>query len=150
MTGENPSRPAGGKNDSSPAATGGRAAAQREVKRPPSGRGKTDPARTEAPRKIAAALSRKPTAKMAREMLAVELRRLRAMFVEISGRYTANMEARIAELIKTAEDRRVSAAGVSDLLQMVRAPNVKPQKGRRKDLARIEKTVRAAGKTLGE
>ena len=50
-------------------------------------------------KRIAAALARKPSRKVAKEMLVLELRRLRAMFTEIAERYVANAEGEIATLI---------------------------------------------------
>jgi hypothetical protein len=104
---------------------------------------KTPPAR-----KIAAALSRQPTAKRSREILVLELRRLRALFIEISERYVANVEGKSAALIKSVEERKLSSAKVAELLEGIRDLAVKPQKGRRKDLARIERTIATIEKSL--
>lgn len=119
--------------------------------RPPSRAAKKAPASPpQAPpvRKIAAALSRPPTPKRAREILILELRRLRALFLEIAERYVANVEGKSASLIKSVEEGRISAAKVTDLLAGIRDLAVKPQKGRRKDLARIERTIEALQKSL--
>jgi hypothetical protein len=99
-------------------------------------------------RKIAAALSRPPTAKRSREILVLELRRLRALFIEISERYVANVEGKSAALIKSVEERKLSSAKVAELLEGIRDLAVKPQKGRRKDLARIERTIATIEKSL--
>lgn len=101
-----------------------------------------------AARKIAAALSRPPTPKRSREILVLELRRLRALFLEIAERYVANVEGKSASLIKAVEEGKLSAAKVADLLEGIRDLEVKPQKGRRKDLARIERTIEALQKAL--
>jgi hypothetical protein len=97
---------------------------------------------------IAAALARPPTPKRSREILLLELRRLRALFLEISERYLANVEGKSAALIKSVEEGRLSAAKVAQLLEGIRGLAVKPQKGRRKDLARIERTIEALQKAL--
>lgn len=99
-------------------------------------------------RKIADALSRPPSAKRSREVLVLELRRLRALFLEIAERYVANVEGKSAALIKSVEDGKLSSATVAELLEEIRGLDVKPKKGRRKDLARIERTIAALQKTL--
>jgi hypothetical protein len=111
---------------------------------------KGDPAAPPAApaRKVAAALSRPPTHKRSREILVLELRRLRALFLEIAERYVANVEGKSASLIKTVEEGKLSAAKVAELLTGIRDLAVKPQKGRRKDLARIERTIAALQKEL--
>jgi len=98
-------------------------------------------AAAKAPRKIAEALSRPPGPRRAREILLLEMRRLRALFLEISERYVANVEAEAAALIRSVEGRNLPAAAVKELLKPLRSLEVKPQKGRRKDLTRIERTI---------
>lgn len=99
---------------------------------------------------IAAALARKPSRKVAKDMLVLELRRLRAMFTEITERYVANAEGEIAAVIDAVEGRTLPAPRVEKMLETVRALSVKPRKGRRKDLARIETIVAVLRKELGE
>jgi hypothetical protein len=102
------------------------------------------------PRNIAAVLGRKPSRKAAREMLLLETRRLRAMFSEIAERYVANTEGEIASVIAAIEARTLPAEKIEGMLKTVRALTVKPQKGRRKDLSRIENTVETLLKALEE
>lgn len=119
--------------------------------RPPSQAAKKAPAsppQVPPVRKIAAALSRPPTPKRSREILILELRRLRALFLEIAERYVANIEGESASLIKAVEEGNLSAAKVAELLAGIRDLAVKPQKGRRKDLARIERTIQGLQKVL--
>ena len=99
-------------------------------------------------RNIVAALSRPRTPKRSREILVLELRRLRALFLEIAERYVANVEGKSAALIKAVEEGKISAGKVAELLAGIRDLAVKPQKGRRKDLARIERTIEALQKAL--
>jgi hypothetical protein len=99
---------------------------------------------------IAAALARKPSRKVAKDMLVLELRRLRAMFTEIAERYVANAEGEIAAVIDAAERKSLPAARVEKMLEVVRKLSVKPKKGRRKDLARIEGATASLRKELGE
>jgi len=99
---------------------------------------------------IAAALARKPSRKVAKDMLVLELRRLRAMFTEIAERYVANAEGEIAAVIETVEGKSLPAARVEKMLEVVRRLTVKPRKGRRKDLARIEGATASLRKELGE
>ena len=109
--------------------------------------GKTAPA---GKKSIAAALARKPSRKVAKDMLVLELRRLRAMFTEIAERYVANSEGEIAAVIEAVEGKSLPAARVRKMLEAVRALSVKPRKGRRKDLARIGTIAAALRKELGE
>lgn len=99
---------------------------------------------------IAAALARKPSRKVAKDMLVLELRRLRAMFTEIAERYVANAEGEIAAVIEVVEGKSLSVARAGKMLEVVRALSVKPRKGRRKDLARIETIVASLRRELGE
>jgi len=103
-----------------------------------------------APVAIAKTLGRKPSRKVAREMLVLETRRLRALFAEIAERYVSEMEARIASAAQAIETRDVPHGKIDAMLKVVRGLNVKPQKGRRKDLARIEKATETLFKTLEE
>jgi hypothetical protein len=117
--------------------------------------GKTAPAGSGAPppagkKRIPAALARKPGRTVAKDMLVLELRRLRAMFAEIAERYVANAEAGIAAVIEVVEGKSLSVARAGKMLEVVRALSVKPRKGRRKDLARIEGAVASLRKELGE
>jgi len=99
---------------------------------------------------IAAALARKPSRKVAKDMLVLELRRLRAMFTEITERYVATAEGEIAAVIEAVEGKSLPAPRVDKMLEVVRTLSVKPRKGRRKDLARIETIVAVLRKELGE
>jgi hypothetical protein len=99
---------------------------------------------------VAAALARKPSRKVAKDMLVLEIRRLRAMFTEIAERYVANAEGEIAAVIEAVEGKSLPAARVQKMLEVVRGLSVKPRKGRRKDLARIETITAALRKELGE
>lgn len=103
-----------------------------------------------APRNIAAVLGRKPSRKAARDMLLIETRRLRAMFSEIADRYLANTEGKIASVIAAIEAKALPAGKIDGMLKSVRDLTVKPQKGRRKDLLRIEKAADSLLKALEE
>ena len=105
---------------------------------------------TAGKKSIAAALARKPSRKVAKDMLILELRRLRAMFTEIAERYVANAEGEIAAVIDAVERKSLPAARVEKMLEVVRRLTVKPRKGRRKDLARIEGATASLRKELGE
>jgi hypothetical protein len=124
------------------------------AKRKP-GTGKAAPAEPGVPapagkKSIAAALARKPSRKVAKDMLVLELRRLRAMFTEIAERYVANAEGEIVAVIEAVEGKSLAAARVEKMLEVVRRLTVKPRKGRRKDLARIEGATASLRKELGE
>jgi hypothetical protein len=111
-----------------------------------------DPGATtpEGKKSIAAALARKPSRKVAKDMLVLELRRLRAMFSEIAERYVANTEGEIAAVVEAVEGKSLPAARVKRMLTVLHDLSVKPRKGRRKDLARIETIAAALRKELGE
>jgi hypothetical protein len=94
------------------------------------------------------ALPRKRSPQIAREMLTVELRRVRSLFVEIGERYLADTEGRIVSVIEEIDRRKLPMPCVDRLLKDVRALSVKARKGRRKDLGRIESLVEAFRKTL--
>lgn len=102
----------------------------------------------DAPRPVGKALARKRTPQVAREMLGVEMRRIRSLFIEIGERYLADSEGRIVAVIEALEKRKLPTPCVERLLKEVRALKVKPRKGRRKDLARIEALVDGFRKTL--
>jgi hypothetical protein len=106
------------------------------------------PESAEAPKEISRALRGRPSRKLAREMLLLETRRLRAVFGEIAERYVAEMEARIASAVHAIESKTLPPGKIDAMLRTVRGLAVKPQKGRRKDLARIEKATEALFKTL--
>jgi len=83
-------------------------------------------------------------------MLVLELRRLRAMFSEIAERYVANTEGEIAAVVEAVEGKPPPVARVERMLKILHDLSVKPRKGRRKDLARIENIAAALRKELGE
>lgn len=101
-------------------------------------------------RNIAAVLGHKPSRKTGREMLLIETRRLRAMFSEIAEHYVANTEGKLASVVAAIEARKLPAKKVVGMLKAVRGLAVKPQKGRRKDLSRIEKAAGTLLKALEE
>ena len=98
---------------------------------------------------VAAALARKPSRKAAKDILVLELRRLRAMFTEIAERYVANTEGEIAAVIEAVEGKSLPAARVKRMLEVVRGLTVKPRKGRRKDLARIGRAAASLRRETG-
>ena len=91
-----------------------------------------------------------PSRKVAKDMVVLELRRLRAMFTEIAERYVANAEGEIAAVIETVEGKSIPATRVEKMLEVVHTLSVKPRKGRRKDLARIDGAIASLRKELGE
>ena len=98
---------------------------------------------------VAAALARKPSRKAAKDMLVLELRRLRAMFSEIAERYVADTEGEIAAVIEAVEGKPLPAARVERMLKVLHDLSVKPRKGRRKDLARIGRAAASLRKEMG-
>jgi hypothetical protein len=122
-------------------------------RKPPAG--KTSPSgsgavATAGKKTVSAALARKPSRKVVRDMLILELRRLRAMFTEIAERYVNDAEGGMAAVIETVERKTLSVARLDGMLKIVRGLSIKPRKGRRKDMARIEKVAASIRKELGE
>jgi hypothetical protein len=108
---------------------------------------KTLPA-SDGKKSVAKALTRKRTPQVARELLVVEMRRVRAIFVEIGERYLADIEGSIVSIIDDLAQRKLPPDRVERLLKEVRELDVKPRKGRRKDLGRIESLVDTLRKSL--
>jgi hypothetical protein len=103
----------------------------------------------EGKKNIAAALASKPSRKAAKDMLVLELRRLRAMFSEIAERYVTDTEGEIAAVIEAVEGKPLPAARVERMLKVLHDLSVKPRKGRRKDLARIGRATASLRKAMG-
>jgi hypothetical protein len=121
--------------------------------KPPAEAGITPEAQTAAPegkRPVGKALARKRAPQVAREMLAVEMRRIRSLFIEIGERYLADVEGSIVAVVDELEKRKLPMPCVERLLKEVHSLSVKPRKGRRKDLARIESLVDGFRKTLAD
>lgn len=75
--------------------------------------------------------------------LQLELRRLRSLFKEIAGRYVSKQEARITRLAELLADLKdADPKFFAGLVHELRTLEVKTNKGRRKDLARIEELAR--------
>jgi hypothetical protein len=97
------------------------------------------------------------TQKVRKELLA-QLQHLRTEVREISRLYVANLQRDIVQIIdflndhqapgKTKNSRSANAA-LSRMKETLDAINVKPEKGRRKDLRRIEQAVRSMRKIVG-
>ncbi len=82
-----------------------------------------------------------------REELVIELRRLRSLMQEVTNTYLIRVTAMIQYLVERFEDQpggyTPDESGISvqtheQILSAIRQLDVKPQKGRRKDLKRIE------------
>ena len=90
----------------------------------------------------AKARTRKKTTLPTRPVLD-ELRFLRTSFREIVARYSGEIEAEIARLVSlvAVEDEAQNperVRDVRDLLMLLRALDVKPAKGRRRDFKKVE------------
>lgn len=78
--------------------------------------------------------------------LQLELRRLRSLAKEITAAYLTKLEARAQELSdRLGEASAIDAGVVGVMLKKVRNLDVKPNKGRRKDLRKIEELLDAIG-----
>ena len=90
-----------------------------------------------------------------RKELLAQLQHLRTEAKEISRLYAANLQRDIVELIEFLDDSQNSNSGknarsanavFSQMKDAVDRMNLKPEKGRRKDLRRIEQAVRSMRK----
>ena len=82
-----------------------------------------------------------------REELVIELRRLRSLMQEVTNTYLIRVTAMIQHLVErfeehpggyTTDESEISGQTHEQILSAIRQLDVKPQKGRRKDLKRIE------------
>jgi len=77
--------------------------------------------------------------------LAVSLRHLRLTTREIGRSYVSRVESDIVELMDVVDERArrndMKNADMQEVLRTLDALSIKPKKGRRKDLRRIEKAV---------
>src|SRR5205814_5852238 len=86
--------------------------------------------------------------------LLVQLQHLRTEAKEISRLYVANLQRDIVQLIDflnehtagTAKKSRVASPVLVQMKDTLDSINVKPEKGRRKDLRKIEQAVRSMRK----
>jgi hypothetical protein len=88
--------------------------------------------------------SARPAAQDRKQDLVVSLRHLRLATREIGRTYISRVERDILELMDAIEERAKRDAKIESAQEMLRTLeelSVKPQKGRRKDLRRIEKAV---------
>lgn len=91
----------------------------------------------------------KPASALPFQTVSEELNFLRKTFRDLVGTYSAHLEAEIAQIQATvtadAESKKKlpSSRGTDlrDILMMVRSLEVKPAKGRRRDLKKIENLV---------
>ena len=90
-----------------------------------------------------------------RKELLAQLQHLRTEAKEISRLYAANLQRDIVELIEFLNDSQDSTSGknsraanavLTRMKDTIEEINVKPEKGRRKDLRKIEDAVRSMRK----
>ncbi len=81
--------------------------------------------------------------------LEIELRHLRALLREVTANYISVLEADIERVVgaighKDRQEKKYLKSRqteIRDILDRIRALNVKPKKGRRKDIKRIDKLI---------
>ena len=86
------------------------------------------------------------TTQTVRKELLAQLQHLRTEAKEISRLYVANLQRDIVQLIdylNEGQNSRGANSQLSKLKETLDAINVKPEKGRRKDLRRIGQAVRS-------
>lgn len=74
--------------------------------------------------------------------LQLELRRLRSLAKEIAAAYVSKLEARAEQMAdRLGEAAAIDAGAIGVILKKIRDLNVKPHKGRRKDLRKLEELL---------
>lgn len=94
----------------------------------------------EAP-KAEAAPAKDPKVPPTPKDVAVRLRHLRGVLREISRRYAAEREAEISALVERLETKPSAPEAVAAAAEALASLSVKPERGRRKDLRRIEECL---------
>ncbi len=93
---------------------------------------------------------RRTVSRADREKLVVEIRHLRTLFQEIADAYVARVSAMIQRLADSVENNDAVGEGAEvdlplahyqQIVSSIRRLSVKPEKGRRRDLKRIEELV---------
>lgn len=74
--------------------------------------------------------------------LQMELRRMRSLAKEIAAAYVSKLEARAEQMAdRLNEVATIDAGAIGIVLKKIRGLNVKPHKGRRKDLRKLEELL---------
>jgi hypothetical protein len=81
-----------------------------------------------------------------RKELLAQLQHLRTEAKEISRLYVANLQRDIVQLIDFLNENPASKTAFLQMKEKLDGINLKPEKGRRKDLRRIEDVVRSLHK----
>ena len=81
-----------------------------------------------------------------RKELLAQLQHLRTEAKDISRVYMANLQRDIVQLIDFLNESRNYSGKFSQMKETLDAINLKPEKGRRKDLRRIEQVLRSLRK----
>jgi hypothetical protein len=89
---------------------------------------------------------RKVTNQTVRKELLAQLQHLRTDAKEISRLYVANLQRDIVQLIDLVNEKPFQRTIFSQMKEQLDSINLKPEKGRRKDLRRIEDVVRSMQK----
>ncbi len=77
-----------------------------------------------------------------RKSIQVELRRIRSIVKEIASNYVSKLEASAEDMAKGLEEIQIDAKDdLRKILKSIRELNVKPNKGRRKDLRKIDDLI---------
>ena len=84
----------------------------------------------------------------ARKELLAQLQHLRTESKEIGRLYIANLQRDIVQLIDFLNEKQPPAAALTQMKERVENIRLKPEKGRRKDLRRIEDAVRSMRKIV--
>lgn len=81
-----------------------------------------------------------------RKAIHVEIRRIRSLVKEIASNYVSKVEGQAEDMAKAVEEIQIDARDeFKKMLKEIRELNVKPNKGRRKDLRRLEDLIDQLG-----
>jgi hypothetical protein len=91
----------------------------------------------------------------ARQELLASLHSLRILVKEVGGNYLAGLQADVARVEKAARDFRndetsdaKQAAHMAGMLKLIHKLDIKPQKGRRRDLKTLDKVIEKLNDTV--
>ncbi|OGH56191.1 MAG: hypothetical protein A3G34_13580 [Candidatus Lindowbacteria bacterium RIFCSPLOWO2_12_FULL_62_27] len=83
--------------------------------------------------------------------LQIEIRRIRSLAKEIAAAYVSKLEAQAEQIAgRLGEATAVDAGAVAIILRKIRDLNVKPHKGRRKDLRKLEDLLVVLGMAVDQ
>jgi hypothetical protein len=84
------------------------------------------------------------------QQLVQELEAMRSVLVEVVEQYRERMATQLGTLKKSLESEALKESDISRMLDEIRSVRLKPEKGRVKDLERLQDLLKRLGKRLPE